>query len=191
MEIKPLGINGAWLATSLLHFDERGSFREWFKQCDINEITGRNFSVEQANISISRKGVLRGIHYSLAQEGQAKWITCASGRVIDLIVDIRPNSPTFLKYELIDLQASDGKAVYIGAGLGHGFLSIKEDSAVTYLLDSPFSPVDEFTINPLDPELRIEFPLNLLNGTSLILSAKDSCAPNLFERLFQNQLPLL
>jgi dTDP-4-dehydrorhamnose 3,5-epimerase-like enzyme len=85
MELTPLGIEGAWLAESPVWKDDRGFFREWFKTEDINKATGRNFNVEQANISSSTKGTLRGIHYSLAAKGQAKWVTCVTGLTNDYL----------------------------------------------------------------------------------------------------------
>ena len=98
MKITPLGIEGVWLFESPIYRDERGLFREWFKSETIEEFTGRKFAVEQANISLSSKGTLRGIHYSLAPKGQAKWITCVTGSIKDVVVDIRPDSKTYKKY---------------------------------------------------------------------------------------------
>ena len=95
MNLIPLGIEGAWLAESQVWSDERGFFREWFKAEDVKSVTGRDFGIEQANISLSSLGTLRGIHYSIAPRGQAKWITCVSGSIKDVIVDIRPASQTF------------------------------------------------------------------------------------------------
>jgi len=98
MKLTPLGIEGVWVAESPVWRDDRGFFREWFKAEDIKKVTGRNFSIEQANISVSSAGTLRGIHYSIAPRGQAKWITCVSGSIKDVIVDIRPDSQTFGKW---------------------------------------------------------------------------------------------
>lgn len=117
MKLTPLGIEGAWVAHSDLWNDERGFFREWFKAEEVYEATGLNFSIQQANISQSHSGVIRGIHYSLAQEGQAKWITCVAGSLIDVVVDIRPNSPTFKKIEYIELTPENGVSVLVGPGL--------------------------------------------------------------------------
>jgi dTDP-4-dehydrorhamnose 3,5-epimerase len=110
MELKPLGIEGAWLAESPVWSDDRGFFHEWFKSADVKNVTGRDFGIEQANISQSQRGVIRGIHYSLAPQGQAKWITCVNGSIRDVIVDIRPNSPTFGNSVHVDLDGQDGKA---------------------------------------------------------------------------------
>ena len=186
MNLTPLSIQDAWVAESPVWSDERGFFREWFKTEEISQVAGRDFSVAQANISSSARGVLRGIHYSLAEVGQAKWVTCVSGLIRDVIVDIRPESPTYGKYEVVELAGASGKAVLIGEGLGHGFVSLANDSTVAYLVTSPFSPTEEFEINPLDPELGIEWGLPV---GELRLSPKDAAAPLLAERLGQGKLP--
>jgi len=186
MELTPLGIDGAWLAESPVRSDERGFFREWFKSEDAKAATGIDFSIQQANVSDSRKGVIRGIHYSLAPQGQAKWITCVSGSIRDVTVDIRPGSPTFGKSVHVDLNALDGRTVLIGAGLGHGFASLADSSTIAYLLSSPYSPLEEFEINPLDPDLGIDWHLDL---SKVSLSAKDKIAPTLAERLAEGKLP--
>lgn len=189
MELKSLGIEGAWLANSQIHSDDRGSFMEWFRFDVIKEFTGLNFSVVQSNISKSNKGVLRGIHYSLATCGQRKWVTCVSGQVIDLVIDLRPSSPSFKKYELIELNGGDSQAVLVGSGLGHGFLSLADNSVVSYLLDSPYSPKEELEVNPFDPEIDIKWPIELIRDSEMKLSIKDANAPYLMDRFMNNQLP--
>ena len=186
MELNPLGIEGAWVAESPVWGDERGFFREWFKTSDISRVTGRDFSVAQANISSSARGVVRGIHYSLAEGGQAKWVTCVSGSIRDVIVDIRPSSPTYGKSVVVELSSASGNAVFIGEGLGHAFVSLEDASTVAYLVSSPFSPTDEYEINPLDPELGIEWGLPF---EQLRLSPKDAAAPTMAERAIQGKLP--
>lgn len=188
MELKPLGIKGAWVATSPVRTDNRGSFREWFKSADILAATGLDFSVAQANLSESKRGVVRGIHYSLAEVGQAKWVTCVTGSIKDVVVDIRPGSATFGKYEFVDLAGGDGQVVLIGAGLGHGFVSMVDGSTVAYLVTSPFSPTEEFEINPLDPAIGIEWGLL---KKELLLSQKDLDAPSLADRASEGKLPTL
>jgi dTDP-4-dehydrorhamnose 3,5-epimerase len=189
MKLTPLGIEGAWLAESPVWNDERGHFREWFQYKEIISKTKIDFSVAQANISESNKGVIRGIHYSLAIEGQAKWITCASGSILDVIVDIRPNSPTYKKIEYVHLNGKDGKSILIGSGLGHGFLSLEANSSIAYLLSTPYSPKDEFEIIPTDKVLDINWHLELVGGSGLIVSPKDAQAPTLIEREQADELP--
>lgn len=191
MKLEKLDIEGAWIATSGVFSDDRGSFREWFKLDEIKETTQETFQIKQANVSVSKKGVLRGIHYSLTDKGQTKWVTCASGHILDFIVDIRPDSPTYKKYVCVDLNAGDGRAVLIGAGLGHAFLSLEDGSVVSYLLDSPYSPSEEYEINPMDPELGIDWQLDLVGAMGEIMSPKDAQAPMLAERLAQGKLPRL
>lgn len=183
MEIEELGIKGAWMARSQVHHDDRGYFREWFKSEEIQTATGLEFSVEQANISSSNKGVLRGIHYSVARQGQGKWVTCVTGSIWDVIVDLRPASPTFKKWIGIQLIGDSGDAIFISDGLGHGFVSLEDKTNVAYLLTSKYSPIDEFEISPFDPELEISWP-----NTHLFLSEKDSSAPTLQERFNSGNL---
>lgn len=189
MKITPLGIDGVWLVESDVWPDERGFFREWFKHEGLLLQTGLNFSVQQANFSSSRKSVVRGIHYSLAPQGQAKLVTCVSGSILDVVVDLRQNSKTFKKVEYIELDAKTGKAVVIGAGLGHGFLSREENSGVSYLLTSPYSPENEFDISPLDLDLGITWGEDNVDETKFVISSKDLSAPTLKTRLEQGKLP--
>jgi len=189
MELTPLNIKGAWLASSHIWVDARGSFCEWFKASEVFEATGVHFDVQQANISQSNRGVIRGIHYSLSSCGQAKWVTCVKGKIMDIVVDIRPSSVTYGEYLSIDLVAGDGRAVLIGQGLGHAFISLEDETTVSYLLSSPYSPGDEYEINPLDPKIGINWNLNLVDGTEIILSQKDSAAPSLSDRAADGKLP--
>lgn len=188
MVITPLEIEGAWIAESPLWEDERGWFREWFKTSEIEKITDRKFDLEQANVSSSRINTVRGIHYSLAPKGQAKWITCISGFIRDVVVDIRPNSETFGKWLVVDLTGNSGKSVFYEEGLGHGFISLEENSALAYLETSAYSPKHEYSINPFDETLNIdwEIPTN-----ECIVSQRDREAPSLHERLRQGLLPQL
>jgi dTDP-4-dehydrorhamnose 3,5-epimerase len=186
MELTPLGIEGAWLAESPVWSDERGFFREWFKSEDIERATGKKFLIEQANISLSSKGTLRGIHYSIAPRGQAKWVTCVAGSIKDVIVDIRPESKTFGEWIEVVLSGSSGKAVFISEGLGHGFVALEDNTAVAYLVSTPFSPAHEFEVNPLDEKIGINWGIEL---SELKISDKDKNAPTLAERLTEGKLP--
>jgi dTDP-4-dehydrorhamnose 3,5-epimerase len=186
MKLTPLAIEGAWLAESPIWSDDRGFFREWFKSADVKSATGRDFGIEQANISLSSKGTLRGIHYSIAPRGQAKWITCVSGSINDVIVDIRPDSKSFGQWIEVELSGDSGRAVLISEGLGHGFVALEDNTAVAYLVSTPFSPSDEFEINPLDEKIGIKWGMNF---SELKISEKDRIAPTLAERLVEGKLP--
>jgi len=186
VNFEPLSIEGTWLATSPILNDDRGNFREWFKSAELQKATGINFNVEQANVSLSSAGTLRGIHYSIAPRGQAKWITCIYGSIRDVIVDIRPDSQTFGQWIAVELKGDSGEAILISEGLGHGFLALEDNTAVAYLVSSPFSPTDEFEINPLDESIGINWGMDL---GALKISEKDKIAPTLVERLAEGKLP--
>jgi dTDP-4-dehydrorhamnose 3,5-epimerase len=188
MELTPLGFEGVWLAESPTWGDSRGFFREWFKSEELIRVTGKDFGVEQANISLSSKGTLRGIHYSISPRGQAKWITCVTGSIKDVIVDIRPGSKSFGQWIEVELSGNSGKSVYIGEGLGHGFLALEDDTAVAYLVSTPYSPIDEFAINPLDEKIDINWGERI---NALKISERDRGAPTLAEQLSNGQLPIL
>ena len=186
MTVQKLAIHGCYVIEHKVFPDERGLFREWFKAADLAGINS-DFSVQQANYSHSKMGVLRGIHYSLAPQGQAKLITCAQGKVLDVLIDLRKGSPTYLSVEYVELTSDSGKTVFIASGVGHGFVVQSEDASVVYLTSSAFSPEFEKNLSPLDPVLGINWALP--KGVNLILSAADKEAPTLTELEKSGLLP--
>ena len=174
MELQKLKLEGAWKASLATNSDDRGEFREWFKGSEFENSLGLKFEVAQGNFSRSKKGVIRGVHFSTAEKGQGKWITCIGGSIWDVLVDLRPTSPTFKKWVGINITADEGTCVFVPMGFGHAFVSLEEDSTVVYLLSSEYSPEEEFGINPFDSDLNIDWPTG-----DLILSQKDKSAPNL------------
>lgn len=187
MQIKSLEISGAWVASPRIHIDKRGSLQEWFKSDDILNSTGYKFETSQANFSRSNKHVVRGIHYSLAKSGQAKWVTCLKGAIRDFIVDIRVGSPTYGNWIAIDLTAENAKAIFIGEGLGHAFIALDDDSFVSYLLTSNYSNHEEFQINPLDESIGIDWGAD---EDILVFSEKDASAPTLNQQCDLDRLPI-
>ena len=176
MSLQELPIAGAYVATHRVFPDERGLFREWYKAEEIASID-KDFSVQQANYSKSNQWVIRGIHYSLAPQGQAKVVTCASGKIVDVLVDLRTGSPTYMKIEYVELSEDSGKVVYIPSGVGHGFIVESETAAVVYLTSSGYAPEYEKAICPTDRELGITWPHP---ASELgIISKADSEAPSL------------
>ena len=176
MKVTPLGIEGAWLLESPIHPDERGIFREWFKSDGLKQTGLPNFELRQANTSISAMGVIRGIHFSSVQNGQAKIVTCTFGSVIDVIVDLRADSHTFGSHIQINLSAMEGRSIFISKGLGHAFQSLEDNSTITYLLDKEYNPDEEFGITPLDSDLDIPW-----NESKMNISKKDTEAPSIKE----------
>ena len=113
MPFQSLSIEGVWLFTPEIHEDSRGRFLESFRLDEIASQLGRDFTVKQVNQSTSNKGVIRGIHSSKTPPGQAKYITCPAGAIWDVVVDLRPSSQTFGKWEAIELSAENAKALLI------------------------------------------------------------------------------
>lgn len=188
MSLQQLSITGAYVATHKVFPDERGIFREWFKAEEIASIDEK-FSVQQANYSKSIRGVIRGIHYSLSPKGQAKVVTCASGKIVDVLVDLRLGSPSFLKVEYVELAEHSGNVVYIPTGVGHGFVVSSESASVVYLTSSGYAPEFEKGVNPTDPELGINWQLP--SGLAGIISQADLGAPSIAEAKKLGNLPTL
>ena len=119
-------------------------------------------------------------------------MTCVRGAVIDVVVDIRLGSPTFGKWEMVELDSRDPKAVYLSEGLGHAFISLEDDSTVAYLCSTTYHPEREFGVAPFDPALGIEWPTQDREGNPLvpILSGKDMQAPNVAEAAETGILPV-
>ena len=186
MQVEPLPIEGAWVFTPRIHGDERGAFLEWFKDPVFIEAVGHRLDLAQANASVSAKGVLRGIHFADVPPGQAKYVTCVKGSVLDVIVDIRVGSPTFGQWTSVLLDDRDRRAVYLSEGLGHGFCSLEDGSTVVYLCSEGYNPSGEHEVHPLDPAIGIDWPLD---GVEPELSAKDAAAPTLAEAAAAGLLP--
>lgn len=174
MKIQQLGIEGAWEITPQQHGDPRGLFLEWYRADKLAEAVGHPLDLAQANMSVSARGVVRGIHFADVPPGQAKYVTCPRGAVLDVIVDIRAGSPTFGRWEAVRLDDVDRKAVYIAEGLGHGFCALTDDATLTYLCSTTYNPAAEHTVHPLS--LGIDWPV-----AEPLLSARDAAAPPLSE----------
>jgi dTDP-4-dehydrorhamnose 3,5-epimerase len=181
-----LSIPGAFVLESSVWEDDRGFFREWFKRGDL-ETAGVDFPIQQANLSMSKRNVVRGLHYSLAPEGQAKLVTCAYGELDDVLVDVRMGSAAYGRVEIVHLSADEERSVLIPTGVAHGFCVTSEIGALTYLLSSPFNAAMELEVNPFDKVLNIPWPLT----GDAITSEKDATAPTLMRRLWSGQLPKL
>lgn len=191
MQVRPLSVDGAWEITPVLHGDSRGLFTEAFKADLLAEVIGHRFDLAQVNLSVSAAGVLRGIHFADVPPGQAKYVTCPTGAVLDVIVDIRVGSPTFGTYDTVLLDDTDRRAVYLSEGLGHAFCALEDGSTVTYLCSTGYNPSAEHGIHPLDEKVGIQWPTTARDGSPLTfeLSAKDTAAPTLAEAKESGLLP--
>lgn len=184
MDIRALTIEGSWLVTPEQHHDDRGMFLEWYRAGRFTEAVGRPFTVAQSNVSVSGRGVIRGIHLVDVPPGQDKYITCVSGAVLDVVVDLRVGSPTFGRWEAVRLDDVDRRAVHLDAGLGHAFCALTDPATVVYLCSSPYDPAAERTVNPFDPELGIAWPAGPRR-----LSTRDATAQTVAQALAGGVLP--
>ncbi|SKC36251.1 dTDP-4-dehydrorhamnose 3,5-epimerase family protein [Krasilnikoviella flava] len=191
MQIRELAVPGAYEITPKQHGDPRGVFLEWFKAGPFADAVGHPLDLQQANASVSAAGVLRGIHFADVPPGQAKYVTCAKGAVLDVVVDLRLGSPTFGRWDSVLLDDVDRRAIYLGEGLGHAFCSLEDDSTVLYLCSTGYNPGAEHGIHPLDPEVGIDWPTTSRDGSPLVpqLSDKDTAAPSLADATAQGLLP--
>ena len=187
MEIRQLAVPDAYALDLVPHGDPRGRFTEWYRADVLAGATGFGLTLAQANHSVSARGVLRGVHFALVPPGQAKYVYCPRGRVLDVIVDIRVGSPTFGVHDSVVLDSDEPRAVYLSEGLGHAFVSLADGSSVTYLVSTGYAPEREFGINPMDPELDLPWPTDV----EFSFSAKDQAAPSLSEAQEQGLLPTM
>lgn len=187
MEIRELAVPDAYALDLVPHGDPRGRFTEWYRAGVLAGATGFGLTLAQANHSVSARGVLRGVHFALVPPGQAKYVYCPSGRVLDVIVDVRVGSPTFGVHDSVVLDSDEPRAVYLAEGLGHAFVSLADGSSVTYLVSTGYAPDREFGIHPMDPELDLPWP----DDVEFSLSAKDQAAPTLAEAREQGLLPTM
>ncbi|MCP2294719.1 dTDP-4-dehydrorhamnose 3,5-epimerase [Nocardia amikacinitolerans] len=179
MEIRELAVPGAWVITPRRFEDERGTFVESFKASEFEKATGRPFELHQVNCSVSAAGVLRGIHYTEDPPGQAKYVTCVRGAFLDVVVDLRPGSPTYGRWDSVLLDDVDRCSVFLSEGLGHAILSLEDESTVTYLCSIEYTPEFDRDLDAFDPRLAIEWPKVGRDGTPLtyLRSPKDAAAP--------------
>ena len=191
MQIRELSIEGAFEMTPTIHGDSRGAFLEWFRADELEAAVGHPFTLAQANCSVSAAGTLRGVHFADVPPGQAKYVTCAVGAVLDVVVDIRVGSPTYGHHETVLLDDETRRAVYLGEGLGHAFAALADGSVVQYLCSTPFAPAREHGIDPCDPALGIGWPRTDRDGRpmALLRSPKDTAAPSLAEARDAGLLP--
>lgn len=186
MQIRELAIAGAFEVTPRQFPDDRGTFFEWYRFDVLAEAVGHPLALRQGNGSVSRRGVVRGIHFADVPPSQAKYVTVAHGSIIDFVIDIRVGSPTFGQWDSVVLDAVDRRALYIAEGLGHCFVALEDDTAVTYLVSEVFNPHREHGITPLDETVGLTFPFS---HDELLLSPKDLGAPTLLDAERDGLLP--
>jgi dTDP-4-dehydrorhamnose 3,5-epimerase len=185
MKATELAIAGAWVFEPRVFPDGRGRFAAPYQADAFREALGFDLHVVQVNQSVSARGVIRGVHFADVPPGQAKYVYCARGALVDVVVDVRVGSPTYGLIEAVELDAASSRAVYLAEGLGHAFVALDDDTAMTYLCSTGYRPGAEHGVHPLDPELGLPWP----TGLDPILSEKDAAAPSLAQARADGLLP--
>ena len=183
--MESLSIDGAWAFTPQVHTDHRGSFHEAFRAANVASALGHPLDIAQVNCSVSHRGVLRGIHFADVPPGQAKYVSCLSGAILDVVVDVRAGSPSYGRWEAVRLDDENRSALLISEGLGHAFMALSDQATVHYLCSTPYAPGREHAVHPLDPDIGIAWPA----GLEPVLSGKDAAAPPLEKARIDGILP--
>jgi dTDP-4-dehydrorhamnose 3,5-epimerase len=170
-------IEGVYLFEPTPHVDERGFFSRTFDREVVASVGIDPDGFTQDSISRSRKGVVRGMHLR-GGAGESKLVRCSHGAIFDVVVDLRPDSPTFRNIKSFELSGETQVSVYIPAGCAHGFQSLTDPSDVSYRIDRAHNPNEDITISYKDPELDIFWPLSVT-----LVSDRDERAPSLGEAL--------
>jgi dTDP-4-dehydrorhamnose 3,5-epimerase len=186
VQIRELTIPDSYEITPVQRADDRGLFLEWYRFDKLEEVVGHPLTLRQGNLSVSKKGVVRGIHFADVPLGQAKYVMAAHGAVLDFVIDIRVGSPTFGQWDSVRLDDVDRKAIYIAEGLGHAFVALTEGATVSYLVTDTYNPTGEHGIDPLDANIGLVFPEE---AGEALLSPKDTDAPTLREAEAAGLLP--
>lgn len=178
MRIEETLLPGCFLVHDTFHGDHRGYFFESFNRKTFLDQTGLDINFVQDNQSHSQKGVLRGLHFQQGDAVQAKLVRVLKGKVLDVAVDIRPQSPTFGKHVAVELSEDSHTQLFVPRGFAHGFVVLSESATFFYKCDNYYNPATEAGIIFNDPALAINWQLP---ETELMLSAKDKALPTLQE----------
>ncbi|WNZ13268.1 dTDP-4-dehydrorhamnose 3,5-epimerase [Streptomyces sp. 11x1] len=186
MKARPLTVEGAVEFTPRVFPDDRGKFVSPYQEAAFTEAHGAPlFPVAQTNHSVSRRGVVRGVHYTAAPPGTAKYVYCARGRALDIVVDIRVGSPTFGRWDTVLMDQRDHRASYFPVGVGHAFVALEDDTVMSYMLSESYVAEHELSLSVLDPALGLPIPTDL----EPVLSERDRAAVTLAEAQEKGLLP--
>ncbi|WP_410609650.1 dTDP-4-dehydrorhamnose 3,5-epimerase family protein [Amycolatopsis sp. lyj-109] len=186
MQFRRLSVPDAFEFSPRAFPDDRGLFVAPFQEDVFRAAVGHPLRLGQANHSVSRRGTIRGIHFADTPPGQAKYVYCPRGSLLDVVIDIRVGSPTFGQWDAVVLDAREFRAVYVAEGLGHGFVALEDDTVMTYFCSEPYNPGGEHGITPLDTALDLPWPAEI----EQVLSDKDRTAPTLAEAEELGLLPM-
>lgn len=178
MKVEQTPLKDCYIIHDTVFADPRGYFFESFNQQRFHQLTGLDVSFVQDNQSKSNKGVFRGMHYQLGEHSQAKLVRVIQGTVIDAVVDLRKESPTYGKSFSIELTATNHQQLFVPRGFAHGFIVAEDDTIFFYKCDNFYNKASEGGIFYNDPELKIDWKFDTNN---VILSEKDAILPSFQE----------
>ncbi len=188
MKCSNLGIfSEVKIIQNIVHSDDRGFFLESFNKKKFFNIFPQEINFVQDNHSRSRKGVLRGLHFQLNPNAQAKLLRVARGAILDVVVDLRVKSKNFGKWESLEINENNSLMLFIPEGFAHGFLAIENDTDVIYKTNNFYAPNSDGTLVWNDPLININWGLDDYKITNLIISNKDKAAMTL-EQLSEKNL---
>ncbi len=170
MNYIPTQIDGVYIVEPKRFGDARGYFMETFRLEEFRRNVAPGIEFVQTNESVSTRGVLRGLHFQKGEFSQAKLVRVSQGTVIDVIVDLRPESPTFGKHVAVELSAENARQLFVPRRFAHGFIVLSDVAQFQYMVDNVYAPQAEATLRFDDPELGIDWPLP---ASELNLSEKD------------------
>jgi epimerase EvaD len=186
MQARKLAVEGAVEFSPAIFADDRGLFVSPYQEAAFVDAVGKPlFPVAQTNISMSRRGVVRGVHFTSTPPGTAKYVYCTRGKVLDIVVDIRVGSPTYGKWDAVILDAESYRSSYLPLGVGHAFVALEDDSVMSYLLSQSYVPHNEHAVSVVDPALALPIPQDI----DPVLSERDLAAPTLAEARALGLLP--
>lgn len=178
MEIRDLALEGMKLLVPRQFKDDRGIFWETWREGMLLDDQGNPLDFVQDNLSISKAGTLRGMHFQRAPHAQGKLVRVAAGSILDAVVDLRADSPTRGQFEVVPLSATNGHQLWVPAGFGHGFLALEDQTTVEYRCTASYHPESEGSIRWDDPDVAIDWQLESLSDVEApLLSEKDAIAP--------------
>ena len=180
MKIVPTNLLDCIIIDPLIFKDHRGYFLESFNQKTFDQLLGQEVCFVQDNESLSTRGVLRGLHYQEGAFSQAKLVRVVLGEVLDVVVDIRPDSPTYLQHETIKLSAENKRQLFVPKGFAHGFVVLSETAIFSYKCDNFYNKASERGIIYNDSSLQIDWQLP---HEDLIISDRDLALPKLDKKI--------
>lgn len=169
-------LEGLWDLECRVFGDDRGFFMETWREDRFREATGVDVKFVQTNLSTSARGVIRGLHFQAPPHAQGKLVRVARGRILDVAVDIRKDSPTFGQHHAVELDLRSGRQLWVPPGFAHGFLALEDDTVIEYACTALYAPAAEGAVRWDDPAIGIDWTTHL-KGAEPVLSDKDAVAP--------------